>query len=88
MRRGHARIDRTEMSLDAANLLFEHLVPKASLELALTSGCCGDIHGFLASSKQNLQNIKLQVKKIGGEHGHSRMVGWVLGLHCSEGSLC
>ena len=42
------------MSLDPSDFLLEDLVPEPSLKLTLTKGGCGDAHGFLTTTKEDL----------------------------------
>lgn len=54
IRRKDIRIDRTEMPLYPANLLFKHFVPKARFEFTLSQGCGCDTHCFLTTTKKDL----------------------------------
>lgn len=47
-------VERTEVTSDTANLLFEDLVVEAGFELSLTGAGCGDIHGGLTTSDDNV----------------------------------
>lgn len=50
------------MAFNTSNLLFEHLMPESGLELPLTSGCSGNIHSFLTTSKQNLRGSVIVIR--------------------------
>lgn len=47
-------VERTEVTLDTANLVLEDLVVKAGLEFTLAGGGCSDIHGGLTTSQNNV----------------------------------
>lgn len=47
-------VERTEVTSDTANLLFEDLVVETGFELSLTGAGCGDIHGGLTTSDDNV----------------------------------
>ena len=49
------RVDGAEVTLDAAELLFEDHVEEASVELPDSRGCCRHVHGLLAASEHDLQ---------------------------------
>lgn len=50
----HARIDRSEMTLNTTDFFLEHLVPKARLKFALAKGCRSNTHGFLTSPEEHI----------------------------------
>jgi hypothetical protein len=50
-----SRIDRPEVALDTADLLFEDLMPETSLELTLAQRGRCHTHGFLSTAQQNLE---------------------------------
>ena len=47
------RVEGTEVTAHAANLLFKNLVVEARLELALTGRGGGDVHGGLATAEDD-----------------------------------
>ena len=49
------RVDGAEVTLDAAELLFEDHVEEASVELPDSRGCCRHVHRLLAASEHDLQ---------------------------------
>lgn len=47
------RVQRAEMPLHAADLVFEYLVVEAGFEFALPGRCGGDVHGGLAAAEDD-----------------------------------
>ncbi len=47
-------VERTEVTLDTANLVLEDLVVETGLEFTLAGGGCSDIHSGLATSQNNV----------------------------------
>lgn len=47
------RIERPEMAFDAPDLVFEDLVVESCLKFTLTGRSCGDVHGCLATPKDD-----------------------------------
>lgn len=50
-RKDYVRVDRTEVAFHPTHFLFEHLMPKARLELSLPQGSRRDIHRFLTTAQ-------------------------------------
>jgi hypothetical protein len=53
-RRDSDVVERTEVTSDTANLLFEDLVVETGFELSLTGAGGGDVHGGLTTSDDNV----------------------------------
>lgn len=47
-------VNWTKMTLDSAKLLLKDQVKESGVELAYPSAGCGDLHGFLTSTKHHL----------------------------------
>lgn len=47
------RVQRTKMASHATNLVFKNLVVEPSLEFALPSRCCGNVHCGLTTAKND-----------------------------------
>lgn len=58
----NSRVHGTEVTLDAANLLFKDLVPEPRLELTLPQRGSRDAHRILPTTKEN-------VRLAGGDRG-------------------
>lgn len=46
-------VQRTKVTSNSSDLVFENLVVKSCFEFALSCGCSGDIHGCLSASKND-----------------------------------
>ena len=55
-----ARVNGTEVTLDAADFLLKDLVPEPRLELSLPERGCRDAHCILATTKKNLRGCQLK----------------------------
>jgi hypothetical protein len=71
------------MSLHAADLFLEYLMPETRLKFALAKRCGRDVHGLLTSAKDDL-NCLLQISSsiiTRDESAHKAF--WESARHCS-----
>ena len=51
----YVRVDRTEVTLDPADFLFENLVPESGLKLALPERRRRDAHSILTTAEEDIR---------------------------------
>lgn len=73
MGRGDLRVHGSKVTLHAANLLFEDLVPEPGLELTLPQRCRGNAHGILTTTKQDVGLRRCKCSTVEGRLRDERL---------------
>lgn len=73
------------MALDSSNFVFKNRVEKAHLEFFVLLRCSCDRHGFLATSKNNLdrerEHVRWRVESITKIHKHHHFFSFCFTCH-------
>lgn len=75
------------MTLNTANFLFKYFVPESCFKLSLTQRCRRDVHGFLTTTKKNLEETTYLQKFSMGQMANMSYI-WAVGRKSSTIQWC